>query len=74
MIVCLVCGVQIKYFLSQLAESTAVDDKSNETHSPAQGESSEKVVVPVPEKETCPFCKKELGFMDWCSNCRLKIL
>jgi len=71
--ICLVCGVQIKYFLSQFAESTAVDDKSNKTCSVAQGERSEKA-APVSEKETCPFCKKELGFMSWCSNCRLKIL
>jgi hypothetical protein len=36
-------------------------------------EQNEEVGAPVPEKEMCPFCKRELGFMHWCNNCRLKI-
>lgn len=51
-----------------------MDDNSDKPYSATQDERKEKVVVPVPEKETCPLCKRELGFMRWCHNCRLKIL
>lgn len=51
-----------------------MDDNSDKTCSATQNERKGHVVVPVSEKETCPFCKRELGFMHWCSNCRLKIL
>lgn len=37
-------------------------------------ESKSKKDLPRPEpKDKCPFCRAELGFMKWCSNCRMKI-
>lgn len=51
-----------------------MDDNSDKPCLETQDEQKERAVVYVPEKETCPFCKKELSFMRWCHSCRLKIL
>jgi hypothetical protein len=37
-----------------------------------QKEKQKEYVSSLEPKGKCPICKKELGFMGWCFNCRIK--